>query len=371
MQADDNGWGGFDDSWPVESLVSNLIKTDKVEAIHALRTDLRKKTLYLRWHVLETVGEVGFDPKKNKVPEEVDRAIDQLLVQALDDTEECDRTIRWQGKEVTHGSVGDLAATLLAKRWQRPQDFDAGADFRTRRQQRIVLGNVWRKQQGLALLPVPPRLKIEPAAENEMAPLLAAVTKDSDRAKALADLEAIGLPALPGVKTLLASLPKEQPVHQDVQQLAGRLRTMVQEVSFAPDTVPPTPELRRQFEAWKGKRVTPLLLEEAVLSTLEKLPPDAFGIDVALEHPGDTTGVTMMVTLAEKRPLFSRGKGKNWVSYQRLVLDGKVVHAISVGTYKGFQCSDFKEFGDRLETILNSPPDRSISVRFGLAVDMK
>jgi hypothetical protein len=86
LQAEDYGWGGFDDGWAVDSLVSSLIATGKLEAFQALGTDLRKKTLYLRWHVLETVARLGNDDRV-KVSAEISQAIDKLLVDALQDTE--------------------------------------------------------------------------------------------------------------------------------------------------------------------------------------------------------------------------------------------------------------------------------------------
>src|SRR5262249_42533160 len=158
-------------------------------------------------------------------------------------------------------------------------------------------------------------------------------------------------------KKLLVSLPSSHPAHKDVQRLTAHLRTIVQEISFAPDSRPVPPELRRQFDSWKGKQVTVEGMIDLVLTTLDKLPADAFGIHVALEHPGDATGLTMVVTLAELRPLSSRGKDKNWQSYEHVRIGGKRIQGRTCGNYKAFEPADLKEFADGLRTALSAPPD--------------
>jgi hypothetical protein len=362
----------FEENTPFENLVSSLLHSGQAEAVDAVRTDLRKKSLYLRWHVVQTLPESRREGEKKQEPEPVRQAIDRLLVEALNDTEECDiRAIRWQERDIYGAPVGDLAATVLARRWQKPKAFDPTADFRTRRAQRVALANLWREQNGLPLLTPPPSLKIEPVPEKIVAPLVSAISSDSQRRKALANLEAVGLPALPAAKKLLASLPEGRAAYKEVESLAARLRTTVQEVSIAPDSRPVPADLRRKFESWEGKRVTAEGIVDAVLTTVDKLPADAFGIHVALEHPGDDTGLTLIVTLAELRPLSARGREKNWQSYEAVRVGGKKTHGRTCCTYKAFTPDELKEFTEALRGALAAPPRESLSVRFGVAVDRK
>jgi hypothetical protein len=326
-----------------------------------LGTDLRKRSVYLRWHVLEKVGALEAEKEGQPLSTEVGREVERMLVQALTDTEESTNSIRRQDREVKLAGPGDLAAVLLSEHWGRPADFAPEADFRTRRSRKAALANRWRREQGLPALPTPPSLEIEPAAEAVVAPLLAGVVEDDGRAKALERLEALGLSALPAVKTARA----------DLEKLAGRLRTRIQEVSFAPDSIAPPPALRNRFEALKGKRIAATELENALLAGMEELPADAFGVAVALEHPGDATGVTMVVTVTEKRSLVSRGPEKQWQSDERVVLNGKEIRGCQCGMDNCPRRENWKEFERNLEIALDSPPEQGFSVRLGIAVDRK
>jgi hypothetical protein len=371
LKTDDYDSLDVTDRWAVEQLVRDLIWSGKVEAVNTLRTKLRTRPIFLRWQVLEAAGNVGTDPKE-KVAKEFSEAIDRLLAESLSDTEETEyRSIRWGEKSIDGRAVGDLAAVFLARRLQRPDEFDPTADFRTRRRQRITLANIWRKQVGLDQLPLPPSLKIEPAPDAKTAPLTAAVKSDTGRAKALADLEALGLPALPAVNTLFASLPKDHPARTDVQHLAARLRTRVQEVAFAPDSLTPTPEIRRKVEGWRGRRIVPAELQEDLRGMLDQLPDDAYGVEIAVEHPGDETGTTVVLTLFAKRSLSFRGPGKHWQTHERVVLDGKVICNRIFGAEEQIQADNMTQFSAALQKALDAVPNQSISARLGLAIDQK
>jgi hypothetical protein len=274
-------------------------------------------------------------------------------------------------QRIANFPVGDFAATILVERWQKPGAFDPTADFRTRRRQKTVLANSWRAAHQLPLLPEPPSLQIEPAPDAKIAPLLKALATDADRTRTLDDLESLGLSALAAVNKLQKSLPPDSPARKDAQKLASKLRIIVQEVCFAPDSIAPTPALRKQFEAWKNKRITPDEFMEAVTTNVDKLPPDAFGIHIDLEHPGDDTGITMIVTLAEKRPLHVRANEKSWVVYERIVSAGKKTYDSGLGTQNPIKASDRTEFAAALRKVLDTPSDQSFSVSFGVAVDRR
>jgi hypothetical protein len=117
--------------------------------------------------------------------------------------------------------------------------------------------------------------------------------------------------------------------------------------------------------------VRPAELIEAVLSALKRLPENAFGIHIALEHPGDDSGILMLVTVAEKRPLSSRGNEKTWQSYERVVLNGKVLRASGLCTSEPLRPNDLKEFAAVLQTALDAPSEQGISIRLGVAVDKR
>src|SRR5262249_55124097 len=90
-------------------------------------------------------------------PPETSEAIDELLVQCLEDTGTGQGMSGgiWDGKGLRDARLCDLAAHALSRRWHQPSLFDLEADVSARDRQRRQLQNFWRQRHGLPLLPVP------------------------------------------------------------------------------------------------------------------------------------------------------------------------------------------------------------------------
>jgi hypothetical protein len=376
LRADEFETGGSGvDEFAVGMVVRQLVRSHRPEGIEALRAGLRQRPLFLRWRVVQDVGWAGFYRDEPQLPDDARRAVERLLVESLADTEDVGNSrsmwVRGATVETPHRAVGDLAAVFLADRWERRQDFDPVGDYHTRRRQKAALANEWRRREGLHPLPLPELPRVTPAPAERVAALLAATAWDADRPKALAALEALGLAALPAVRAHLAALPADRPDAVDLRVLAARLRAHVQEVEFVPDGIPPTPELRDRFLAWRGQRLTASDVTEAVLWAADRLPAGAFGVHVGLEHAGDATGLTVVVTVAAKRPLNFGGPRKHWQLSERWVVAGKATGDGAKGKEEPFSADDLAESAAGLQALLDGPPDRPFSVRLGISVDQR
>lgn len=377
LQVLDEGWADDDDQGSAERLIGRLVDSARVEACETMEQGYRNVSPRLRWFLLESTNQLirrSNDPDRNEsISKEIEDAIDRLLVRALSDTECPGRNCRIEegGKSIEGLPVGALAAWILANRWQTPSAFDPEADYRVRRRQKIELANVWRKKQGLVLLPLPDSLMIEPADAAVTGPLLTAVDRSQDVAVEVAQLEALGLSALPAVNAKLTAMPAEHDRRPQLEALAARLRCIVQEVTFTDDSLEPTPELREMFEVWKDQRVTATKFVSTVLAGYYEIPVAAYGLHVALEHPGDTTGTTMVVSLVRRRDHAYRGKGRNWKTYERVELAGRELRDTTRGHFRAFLPTDLPEFTETLQAVLDAPPDESFSIHFGVTTDRK
>src|SRR5262249_18177256 len=125
------------------------------------------------------------------------------------------------------GQLDEGVARLLAARWG-VEDFDLSRWPEERERQLRGLADRWRHKHGLGPLP-PPSRAIPAAPAAQVQPLLrAAVEGTPDRQRqALADLEALGLPALGAVRQQLAVLPAGHPLRGELGALAGRLEMTV------------------------------------------------------------------------------------------------------------------------------------------------
>jgi hypothetical protein len=85
------------------------------------------------------------DPKP--APKAVTKAVDELLVKALDDPEPDHYSYGNNVNVLDHPRVCDWSAGLLAKRWGRSERFDDSVPVKTRDALIAVLKEVWRKER--------------------------------------------------------------------------------------------------------------------------------------------------------------------------------------------------------------------------------
>ena len=192
--------------------------------------------------------------------EEVEKVVERLLIAALDDTEQREgMSGSWDGKSFQDPWVCDIAAHVLAQRFPKKYEFDLSAALRDRDQKRLAMINVWRKQQNLPALPLPKPKRISPAPVATTDPLLVKVLdaeSPDERKQAVAELQRLGLLALPAVRQRLAGLDAKHAARPQLESLAARVASTVDEIVFTEGSLPPPEALRRRLNETKGQPLT-------------------------------------------------------------------------------------------------------------------
>ena len=95
-----------------------------------------------------------------------------------------------------------------------PKLFDLSVPLSVRNRRIVEVQNVWRKKQGMKLLPIPETRKVPAVADAAVAPLLKTLVESSSaerNATRAQPSNAWDSGALPRVARELAALPKEHP----------------------------------------------------------------------------------------------------------------------------------------------------------------
>ena len=212
--------------------------------------------------VISSGGGGGLSPGKSgpTQKESVKKAVERLLVAALEDTEQREgMSGSWGDKSFQDPRVCDLAAHVLAQRFPKKYRFDLSATLMDRDRQRLAMLNEWRKEQNLSAIPLPQPKRIVPAPATTTEPLLAKVVAAGSterRKQAIAELQRLGLPALPAVRQRLTVLDAKHAARTDLESLAASMASIVDEVTFTEQSAVPSDSLRRALENAKGKPLT-------------------------------------------------------------------------------------------------------------------
>ena len=191
----------------------------------------------------------------------VAKTAEKVVVAMMDDTEqrEGESGSLGGGKSFIDPRVCDHAAYYLAQKLPKKYEFDMTAPLRERDRQRVAMINVWRKEQNLPLVSLPEPKRIAPAPPETTTPLLekiVAAKAAEQRKAAIAELQKLGLPALPAVRRRLAALDARHDARADLESLAARLASIVNEIAFTDRSDGRTESLRRTLEQFKGVSLT-------------------------------------------------------------------------------------------------------------------
>jgi hypothetical protein len=279
-----------------DMLARFLAHCGKPDAVAALAKDFRRRPVSQRFFVLLCLG---FSDSKA-----VQVAIVDLLVSELDDDEQQIGTIAGLGgKNFSDPRMCDIAGHFLNQLDPQKYPFDASASVAQRDKGIVLLKNAWRKEHGLAALPVPSRV-IPAVADDKLLPLVDKFlnSPSAERSKWRAQIEQLGVGALPGVTRYLEKIGnKEDPRRVALEQLAQRLACIVGDVTIADDSIKPEGDLARQLEAMKGKPFDPSLFYELVDSATKKLPKGVHAIQLSANRAEDGTGFLVKVALLDEK----------------------------------------------------------------------
>jgi hypothetical protein len=300
-----------------ETVAGFLATSGKVEAIEALAKDLLSRPADLRMEVISALGTheslsmvssgAGAPlrpslkrPRDN--PEAVRAAAVDLLVDALDDTEEVVGVSgSWDGKEFADPRICDVAGHVLSQVRPEVYRFDLSAPLAVRNRDIVGLKNAWRSARGLEPLPLPAAPVVDAVPAQTLRPLLdqLAGTGGGRTPEAEARIEALGPGALPGILERLRDVDKDAPARASLERLSRRVACVVSRVEVAEKSVRPDAALTHKLEAMKGRPFEPDDFREAVRSLAKKLPEGVPAVRFSVTRDGDGTGITLTVDLLD------------------------------------------------------------------------
>jgi hypothetical protein len=195
--------------------------------------------------------------------------------------------------------VCDVAALVLAGMRGAPKGLDLASSVTARDRACLHLANAWRKEQGLDLLPEPPRPSIPPAgkAVGELLEVVINAKEPGGREPSLAGIRKEGLGALAPVEAALASLPADHPARPDLEAVARDLAFTVRDADLDPAGHAVPGSIRSLLDGMRGRVLRVEDLTGLVAWSLKDLPEGARGIDLLLDRPEDGTGVVLRLAI--------------------------------------------------------------------------
>src|SRR5262249_36153859 len=151
--------------------------------------------------------------------------------------------------------ICDIAGHILNRLAPDKYPFDLEASLQQRDCDLIKLKNIWRHAHGQEAQPLPsPRVVPVVSEEKLAAPLQQFLYgSDKERKEAEAQIEQLGLGALPSVARHANAPELTKAQRAALDQLTRRLASIVAEVVIADESLPLEPALKALLEAMKGK----------------------------------------------------------------------------------------------------------------------
>lgn len=359
--------------WEFRPLSEFLLKCADIRATRAVCESFPRFNFELRHallSVLMNVREPLWTESKEKLvfSAEVLAEIEQLLAANLEDLEPF---VGMSGSRnddhFGDPRLCDIAAEGLETWFPERYEFEIGASFKKREAQRVVLLNGWRERQGLE--PVEPTrfFEPEPVAATTLVPLL---DKLSER-DARAEIERLGLGALPQLFDAERALPDGDPTKEAVRELVMRLANRVGRVSIGGEIVDDSAPWIRMTRELVGAEFEPKAYVEILRAFARDRDARWGGIRLEAVRHADLTGVDLILWISP--PPAGAGDAWSGFSTKTRVAAGRQ-HGLGVGggeedRYKA--ADGFDEFLESAAKALAYPPTEEVTIREQLARKFK
>jgi len=345
-------------------LIRYLANCGHPDAIKALGSDLLSRNRLQQFDIIEHVGNLGRDDK-NSLPFAVLKARDEVLVQALDNTDRSGTGGHWGSeRQVDDPRYCDLAAYYLSVLWKMRQPFDFHSSLLTRERYRTDLINTWRQRQGLPRLPDPPLHQVKRLPDAVVGPrldALVAATNDQERQKAVAAIEQLGLPALPAAREFLETTKPDHPAQIELRKMVLRLACVVREIEFSRFSAQPEKETQETLVSFKGKPLDISGLARLALKITDPLPKGVEGFVVEIDREGDDSGVVLKVTLVKgdrRRGTFNTGESVR--------VEGRFVMGVGSSFSRGHAI--WQDFKSALQKAFDLGPEKNVFGRASISL---
>jgi hypothetical protein len=316
------------DDYGVEMAAFSLARVGTVQAIEALREDLRQRPLGMRWAVLRAIDDDFIDsrvesrsepPRLGTNAAREHAAVERLLIELLDDREDrLDMSAGTGRNSISYPRVADLAAMTLCRLTPARYAFDFSAPLTARDRGLLQLKNSWRRSQGLQSLPAATPRSVAILSDEALRPLLDELlcSQGAERANVQKQIEHLGLGALPAARRRFNQTGKEHPSRVALDYLVRRLACTVAEVKLAPQSLSLDERLNARLNAMQGKPFGPAALVQVVDELLKHLPAEVYGLRLTVERAGDDTGIAvtfdlLSATRAAQLGRSGRGRGES------------------------------------------------------------
>ncbi len=326
-----------------------------------------------RSHQFQFESEVfnpGQEKRKEPIPE-VETAVEELLVTALADT---DARLGMSGGvgdiSYTDPRICDMAAYSLSKRFKNKYPFDFSVPLHERDGQLLQLQNTWRLANRVNLLPLPvPRTN--PGLPSERtSPLLANVASaetSEQRKHAIAELENLGIRALPAVLEFSETLPPDQPVRSELVALASQLANVITEIVIESKSIPTCASLKQKLKSMENERLQSKNFVAVLVDTVRDLPKGTSGVTVTAYRFNDNTGVRLTIQLSQG-DLPSDRSAVAWRTHGNVEIDDVNLHnSFGSSSYDFAMNRDlYEDIVKSIEKALNSPPNVTVQLCLSL-----
>jgi hypothetical protein len=373
--------------WPshhASDLAGFLAQSGKPEAVAALAKDMSKWSLDARLAIVEAMlcdpirESFKRDNATDKELRKLRRAVEALLVTALDDTEQrFGMSGSRNGKSYSNPRGCDLAGYVLNELDPVKYPFDLEAPWSQRRREIFAMKNVWRQANKLPPLTIPERKQIVAVPETKLRPLLDAFLTGNPEQKrqAQADIEKLGPGTFAAVVNRRAAAVKKEEGER-LDNLLNRIACIVTEIKFADRSLKPDAALSKKLEQLKGKPFESKVFLKVIGETLKAPPLGMRGVRVTAERIGGGTGFSLRFDLLDQARVGGKAKVEGpptWLEQtEHIAVGNKGVHGLFGSSQLSVWTEDHNsELARVLDRVLASAPELSIDISLGLTLKWK
>lgn len=296
----------------VSSLPEFLAASGMPSAVEVLAKGIHDRSPAMQSEVVEVfvMGEVPHlmfnspfedNRRKRKIPltprqeTQYAAAVERLLVSELTNTRPSVSGMTIGNTNLSGYSVGGLAVYGLAQWFPKKYSFHVAPTRIEEDNLRITALNVWRKQHGLASLPLrqPPVLRSAPS--SEMSPLIEAYLSNDPASSTSAHkaIVAKGFLAIPPLEARAKSLGAGNPDRVKLKLLASSLACVVTKASLIGKAK--TAKLAQIANSFKGKQFTSQSWIQLVKSVFKSWPDNAGQLEITLTREANVPGIQMTI----------------------------------------------------------------------------
>lgn len=298
-----------------------------------------------------------------KFSPEAQGLLEKVLIESLGDEAEEQSSGGWYGKTIQNPRVCDRAGHVLTVIWRKKYSFDLEATLSQRDRDRVLIMNVWRKEQGQALLKVPELPVLPHIPEKTGQELVKRLRAASDEKTVDLALKAFEKTGLASLSLLMKELKEERyssATRKRMNETAAKIANQLQRVQVKPPTAR-SEAITKFLKKYKNKLLTDSDFFDILYHFGQKPPKGFKGVCVIAERGAGGVGL-------ELRLQFLKGQKRaqdSWSTGATTMINKDCTYNSfgSCGTSSITEKSVFSSFAKNVKDALKSPAHGSILIR--------